>query len=240
MGDQGLHFRSPFVAQGGKGLFRHGPEGISLVLNPSDGRDMRPHRDPPGFQILQADAAGHAQRRGQPAGKVAAARHILISVVLHGRRIVRVPRPGNLPQPVIILAASVRVPDHRRHRGAAGNIPHQSGEKFRFIRFLPRGGPGVISRSAPGQESPQRVLIHPESGRKSLHRHTDGRGMGLTENRQPKVLPQGRAHSAHLLCSFFGPRPVRRAQPSSSSFRRFPSSSRRIRSSRSPWARSSR
>ena len=71
-------------------------------------------------QQLQTDAARDAERRGQPPGKMSAARSVLRAAELDLRGIVRVAGAGDIHQIFIVAGARIRVADDGRERRAAG------------------------------------------------------------------------------------------------------------------------
>ena len=84
-----LHLLPGGIVQHGEALFarqqqvfrRHIHRVIGGIRDPPDARDVRPNGDAPPGQDLLADPPGDAQGRGQAAGKMPAAGHILPAAV---------------------------------------------------------------------------------------------------------------------------------------------------------------
>ena len=136
------------------------------------------------FQQLQADATGDAQGGCQPPGKRAAPGEICVTAVLHSGGIVRVAGAGHHGKAVIVPGAGVGVADDGGKRRAAGDVPHQTGKKFRLVRLLPRGGPIVAAGGTAVQKRLKSLHVDGLSGGQTLQGHADGRGMGLAEDGQ--------------------------------------------------------
>ena len=84
-----LHLLPGGIVQHGEALLarqqqvfrRHVHRVIGGIQDPADARDVRPNGDAPPGQDLLADPPGDAQGRGQAAGKMPAAGHILPAAV---------------------------------------------------------------------------------------------------------------------------------------------------------------
>ena len=156
----------------------------SDIFHRADGGDAADDFNALLFQQLQADATGDAQGGCQPPGKRAAPGEICVTAVLHSGGIVRVAGAGHHGKAVIVPGAGVGVADDGGKRRAAGDVPHQTGKKFRLVRLLPRGGPIVAARGTAVQKRLKGRHVDGLPGRQTLQNHADGRGMGLAEDGQ--------------------------------------------------------
>ena len=143
-------------------------------------------------QILLAQAARDADRRGQTAGIAAAAGEIHRPAVFHKGRVVRVRRTRQKVR--VVRAARVRVADDRREGVAAGSAVVQAAQKFRRVCLAAARGKHGRRRRAAVQKRLQFGKIRLEARRKALKRHADGRPVGFAENRQ---LQSGSDRVAH-------------------------------------------
>ncbi len=74
------------------------------------------------LQMPPRDAEG----RCQPAGKMSAAADVLVAAVFDVGRIVRMTRPWDISDIIVVATAGVGVADDGGKRRAAGHITHQS------------------------------------------------------------------------------------------------------------------
>lgn len=123
---------------------------------------------------LQTDAARDAQRRGEPTGKVSAARAVLIAAVFDLGGVVRVAGARCDGKIRVILRARVRVADDGRKRRAAGIAVHKAGEDLWRVSLLARRRPGVFTRRAAIQKALKLVQINFLARGDALDRHADG------------------------------------------------------------------
>ena len=118
--DLRLHGSRRLVRDGRERLFVDRRVKRRIVRYRADRHDPRPHPDALSCQYLQAEPAGNAQRRCQPAGKMSAARTVLRAAELDLRGIVRVAGAGDIHQIFIVAGARIRVADDGCERRAAG------------------------------------------------------------------------------------------------------------------------
>ena len=159
---------------------------------------MGPHIDAPTGQDLFGNAARHAERGRQTAGKVPAAAHVRLPAPLHKGGIVRVGGPGIIPEQAVIRGTLIRVLHNGAEGRPAGNAVFQAGEKHREIRFPPGGGEGVLPRLPPVQEGVQFLQIHSLARREAVHNHADGLPVGLAKHGDPQEFSKLRGHARHL------------------------------------------
>ena len=153
----------------------------------------------PALQDLQADAPGDAQGGGEPAGEVAAPGHILEAPVLHLGGVVGVGGAGLVPQLAVVLGAGIGVADDGGQGGPAGASLRQPAQDLRHVPLLPGGGGAVPARGPAPQEGLELVQVHRLPGGQAVHRHPDGRGVGLAEHRDVDVFTPVRGHGPPLL-----------------------------------------
>ena len=110
------------------------------------------------------------------------ARHILKAPVLHLGGIVGMSRPGNVPEISIVPRAGIGIANDRRQRGAAGSPLAEPRQKLRLVPLLPGGGPVPRPGGPAVQKDLELLQVHRLSRRQAVHRHPDGRGVGLTKD----------------------------------------------------------
>ena len=204
--DGPLHGQARLVVQNGEGFAPRGQQillgQVHRVIGPvgdgPHGGDVGPHIDPLPGQDLLADPPGDTQGGGEPAGEVAAPRHVLKAPVLHLGGVVGVAGAGHVPQVFVVLGPGVGVADDRGQGGAAGASFVQARQEFRPVGLLPGGGPGPGPRSPAVEEGLQLLQVHFFPGGQAVHRHPDGRGVGLAEHRHVDVLTEVRGHELPL------------------------------------------
>ena len=101
--DRRAHLLSPHVTDHGEVLFRRGSCQLAFIGNTGNGRNAGDHRDPLAREQLQANSSGNAQRCGQAAGKVSAARSVLRPAVLHLRGEIRMAGARRGPERFVVL-----------------------------------------------------------------------------------------------------------------------------------------
>ena len=74
--------------------------------------------------------------------------------------------------------------------GAAGDAVHQAAQKPGLVRLLPGGGGGIPTRGPALEKAVQLLQVHPLPGGQAVHRHADGRGVGLAENGHMQIFTQ--------------------------------------------------
>ena len=129
--------------------FVHGYRVKRQVFLISNGLNMGGNGDPLLGQQLQADASHDAQGRCETAGQVPSAGGVLGSVVLDLGGVVPVAGPGTIPETGVVLRPDVPIGNDSGERGAAGDIPHETREKFRPVLLPPRRGGGASARGTP-------------------------------------------------------------------------------------------
>ena len=159
---------------------------------------MGPNLDSPASQDLEGNAPGDTQGGGEPAGEVAAPPHVLAAAVLHLGGEVGVGGPGLVPELVVVFGAGVGILDDGGQRGSAGDAVHQSAQNLGRIPLLPGGGGGVPARGPALEEALELLQVHRLPGGQTVHRHPDGRGVGLAEHRHMDVLTEVRGHELPL------------------------------------------
>lgn len=120
--------------------------------------------------------------KAPPAGKVR------VAAVFHRRGEVGMAGTGDHGKPRVAPRSGCGVADVAVRGVPPGDVPHEAGEKFRYIRLFSGGGPLVLTRCAAVQKALKGLHIDGLSGRQALQRHADGRRVGLAENRQVQVL----------------------------------------------------
>ena len=133
------------------------------------------------LQQLQAQAARHAQGRGQPPGEMPAARGGLCAVIFYGGGVVRVRRTGRILQPGIVRRVGVAVGQHGRQRRAAGQAVRKAAQEFRAVRLAAGARQGAAPRRAPVQKGLQGRKIGPEARREAVEAHAHGRAVRFTK-----------------------------------------------------------
>ena len=111
-----------------------------------------------------------------------------MAAVFHRRGEVGMAGTGDHGKPRVVPGADVGVADDGGQGRTAGDVPHEAGEKFRYIRLFSGGGPLVLTRCTAVQKALKGLHVDGLSGRQALQRHADGRRVGLAENRQVQVL----------------------------------------------------
>ena len=154
--------------------------------------------DAPASQDLDCNAPGDTQGGGEPAGEVAASPHVLAAAVLHLGGEVGVGGPGLVPQFVVVFGAGVGILDDGGQRSPAGDAVHQSAQNLGHIPLFPGGGGGIPAGGPALEEALERLQVHRLPGGQAVHRHPDGRGMGLAEHRHVDVLTEVRGHELPL------------------------------------------
>ena len=168
------------------------------VLHGGDGADVGPDADTPASQDLDCNAPGDAQGGGDPAGEVAAPPHVLAAAVLHLGGEIGVGGPGLVPELVVVFGAGVGVLDDGSQRSPAGDAVHQTAQNLGHIPLLPGGGGGIPAGSPALEEALELLQVHRLPGGQAVHRHPDGRGVGLAEHRHVDVLTEVRGHELPL------------------------------------------
>ena len=207
LGDGPLHPCPGVRVQDGKVPPSRGQEGlpvqvhgvIALVGDAPHGGDVGPHIDPLPGQDLLADTPGDAQGGGEPAGEVAASRHVLKAPVLHLGGVVGVARAGDVPEVVIVPRPGVGVADEGGQGGAAGAALRQAGEDLRPVPLLPGGGPGAPARGPAVEEGLEFLQVDGLPGGQAVHRHPDARGVGLAEKGNGQLTVINTAHGIVLI-----------------------------------------
>ena len=188
------HLLAARIADDGKLLASKRACQLTFVSNARNGGDAAHKRDSFARENLQADAARDAQRCGQAAGKVSAARAVLIAAVFDLGGVVRVTGARRDSKIRVILRAGVRIADDGRERRAAGIAVHKAGEDLRRVGLLARRRPDVFARRAAIQKALEFVQINFLARGDALDRHADGRGMRLAEDGQMQIFAVGAAH----------------------------------------------
>ena len=159
---------------------------------------MRVHPHPARRQTLQRDGARRAERRGQAAGKLAAAADIVVSAEANVGRVIGVRGTDNAPQGLVVAAARVRVADEDAQRRAAGHAVRQPGDNLRRIRLAPRGGQRPLSGRAARQKRAQPLRIDAQPGGQPVHDGAHRLGMRLAEHGHPQPFSKRCAHARAL------------------------------------------
>ena len=109
------------------------------------GHDLDVH----GGEGLQGDAARDAQRGGEAAREVAAARDVVVVAVANKGRVIGVAGARHAAQVVVVLAAGVGVLDDGREGRAAGVAVDEAREDARAVGLAAGGrGVGAAGRAA--------------------------------------------------------------------------------------------
>ena len=125
---------------------------------------------------------------------MAASGCILSPAVFHLGGVVGVAGAGEIPEIGIVPGADVGVADDGAQGRAAGLPLGQTGEKLRRVGFFPGGGIVILTRCPALEKAPELFQIHRFPGGNTLQGHTDGRGVGLSENGEPEIPAIGAAH----------------------------------------------
>ena len=197
-----LHGSGGGIVENRECFFQQLPQGFrreihrieSAVRHVFNGLDMGGDGDAQLLQNLNTDAAGDAERRGQPSGEVTAACHILFPAVFHMGGVIGMARSGMIPEIVVVTGAGIGIFNDGGDGGAAGHISHQAGEEYRLVRLFSCGGCGAAARSTAAEEGLQPIHVDGNARGDALHGHTDGRGVGLAENGDAKSFAVGTAH----------------------------------------------
>ena len=130
------------------------------------------------------------------------ARHILKAPVFHLGGIVGMSRPGNVPEISIVPRAGIGIANDRRQRGTAGSPLAEPRQKLRLVPLLPRGGPVPRPRGPAVQKDLELLQVHRLTRRQAVHRHPDGRGVGLTKDGNGQLTVINTAHRAILIMKY--------------------------------------
>ena len=103
---------------------------------------------------------------------------------------VGVGRAGLVPQLVVVLRAGVGVLDDGGQGCAAGHPIHQPAQDPGDVPLLPGGGGGVPAGCPAAEKGLELLQVHGLPGGKAVHRHPDGRRVGLAEDGNMDVLTE--------------------------------------------------
>ena len=132
------------------------------------------------------------ERRGQPAGKMAAAARVVAGFVAHHAGIVRVARAGLRGEFGIVTRTLVCVLDERTDGRAGGLAVINTRLDGRQVGFPALGGLFVAARRAALHLTQYKGFVIVDAGREAVDHHADARPMRLAENRYfDGVSPSG-------------------------------------------------
>ena len=113
------------------------------------GHDVDAHM----LECLEGDAAGDAEWRGEPSGKMATAGNVVLVVVFHACWEISMSRTWRMPETSVVLRSGVGVFDKGGNRCTAGMPINEPRDEMRMIGFFSLGCRLVTSRSTAFQES---------------------------------------------------------------------------------------
>ena len=117
-------------------------------------------------------------------------RHILKAAVPHLGGVVGVAGAGHIAEGGIVTGPGIGILNDGGQWRTAGNAVHQAAQKPGLVRLLPGGSGGIPARGPALEKAVQLLQVHPLPGGQAVHRHADGRGVGLAENGHMQIFTQ--------------------------------------------------